>query len=166
MNESLLTGDELPGSEVMNQMISQWTCFHLTPEENTQVIASAEVVDKGKRLVPFGLVGRLLTSRIVNKKAFMDTIGKLWGIPDLKIKSLANNQFLFTFQQEEDIQRIIAKEPWTFNRSLLLLKRFEGFNMGEVGKFNTTHLWEHTSFWDDIRYWPHAWKHNRGMYHS
>lgn len=74
MNESLQSSTEHPRSESMDELISQWTCFHLTPEEETQIIASAEVVEKEKRMVPYGLVGKLLTSRILNKKAFMDTL--------------------------------------------------------------------------------------------
>lgn len=60
---------------------------------------------------------------------------------ELVIKVLPNNIFLFTFPDESEINSILSMEPWNFNRALLLLKRFEGFNMGEIGSFPHTHLW-------------------------
>lgn len=54
---------------------------------------------------------------------------------------LANNIYIFTFPEEGEIERIISMEPWNFNRALLLLKKFEGFTMGDIGSFPTTHLW-------------------------
>lgn len=62
-------------------------------------------------------------------------------VKDLKIKMMANNIFIFTFPDEKKIDCIISMEPWNFNRVLLLLKKFEGFDVGDIGSFPTTHLW-------------------------
>lgn len=37
------------------------------------------------------------------------------------------------FPDAREIDRILDMEPWNFIRSLLLLKRFEGFFMGDLG---------------------------------
>lgn len=125
----------------MEDFLDEWSLFNLTEDEEIHVKASPEVVAKGKSLISVGLVGKLLTSKMVNKRAFQETISQLWRVDGLKIKVLANNIFIFTFSSEAEIDRILSMEPWNFSRSLLLLKRFEGFNMGDVGSFNYTSLW-------------------------
>lgn len=70
------------------------TAFNLTTDEEIGIAASEEVVAEGRRLVLVGLVGKILTSRLINKSAFMDNINQLWNVNDLKMKVLKNNHFL------------------------------------------------------------------------
>lgn len=76
------------------------------------------MAEKGRQLVPIGLVGKLLSKRFINKVDF----------------------FFFTFEQE-DIERVLGSESWSYNRSLLLLKKFEGFPQGDIGTFQTFQIW-------------------------
>lgn len=46
------------------------------------VTASKEMVAKGMSLAPVGLVGKLLTTKMINNSAFKETIYQLWRVND------------------------------------------------------------------------------------
>lgn len=135
MNADLNSGSRHVDQGNMEDLLTDCSNFNLTNEDESSVTVCPEIVDKGKRLVTVGLVGKLFATKMVTKKAFIDTITQLWKIDGLNIDFLANNHFLFTFPKAEDIDRILSIEPWKFSRSFLFLKRFEWFFMGVLVRF-------------------------------
>lgn len=112
MSRFQISGGDQHMTDHLVGILHQWSSFQITEEKEEWISASDEVVDKGQRLIQTGLVGKLLTSRLVNKTAFMDTVRQLWQVKGLKIKVLAQNHFLFTFPDEAEIERLLAMEPW------------------------------------------------------
>lgn len=106
----------------MDELFGRWSSLSLMEAEEEVAAISEELVEKGRRIMPAGLVGKLLSNRIVNKQGLSEIVRRLWGIPKgLDIKFLANNHFVFTFEHVQDIDKVFSAEPWSFNRSLLVL---------------------------------------------
>ncbi|EPS60108.1 hypothetical protein M569_14696 [Genlisea aurea] len=72
------------------------------------------------------LVGRVLNRRRVNSEAFARTMQVAFHcVNTLEIKALAENKFLFRFDEVEDLKRILAAAPWHYDNRLLVLEKVE-----------------------------------------
>lgn len=75
----------------------------------------------------FCLVGSVLTKRYYNRNHFKLLMSDLWRHPrGLIIKECGENRFLFRFSSEEDMQWVLDREPWSFERRLVLLAPVDG----------------------------------------
>lgn len=92
-------------------------------EEGNIISISTELEEKERKIVPIGLVGKLLSKRFINKFNFCKTLQQIWNISsELEIRIIADNTLFFKLEKKEDIDRILSSEPWSYNRALLLLK--------------------------------------------
>lgn len=64
----------------------------------------------------------------ISKEVVLITMTKVWKpanpIFNLEISS---NVYIFSFEFEEDIQKVMDQRPWLFEASLLSLKPFDGY---------------------------------------
>ncbi|XP_073152541.1 uncharacterized protein [Henckelia pumila] len=126
----------------MNSLLRQWKALSITDDEREILSIKNDLVEKGRQLVPLGLVGRLLTNKLINKKTFSEALKRMWRLEqDMEFRIIAANTFLFLINNVEDVDRILDMEPWSYNRSHLLLKKFEGFSMGDAGTFHSMQVW-------------------------
>ncbi|KAJ4849505.1 hypothetical protein Tsubulata_005820, partial [Turnera subulata] len=90
---------------------------------------------------PLLLVVKLWTERSFNGKAFMQTISSLWSVKGLQISELEKNLFMFRFRDAMDEDKILAGEPWHFDRQVLVLKSIEGYEQPSSIELHTTPFW-------------------------
>lgn len=70
------------------------------------------------------LVGRFLTTRILDFRAIQHKMASLWQPgKGICIKELEPNLLLFQFYHEVDMERVIEGSPWTFDRVPLIFER-------------------------------------------
>ncbi|TXG70532.1 hypothetical protein EZV62_005467 [Acer yangbiense] len=70
------------------------------------------------------LVGKILTSKRVNREAFMRVIGKIWLVnKGMSIESVTGNTFAFHFGDENDLNKVVAGSPWCFDNALIAMER-------------------------------------------
>ncbi|KAJ1425968.1 hypothetical protein SESBI_10695 [Sesbania bispinosa] len=69
--------------------------------------------EAGIRTARKKLIGRVLTSKMLNKGAVKDIISKAWSlVEELNISDLGPNVFLFNFSGEKDAKRVFDGGPW------------------------------------------------------
>ncbi|TXG57156.1 hypothetical protein EZV62_018469 [Acer yangbiense] len=88
------------------------------------------------------LVGKILSSKKVNREAFIHLIEQLWSqFSRVEIESVGVNVFMFKFNNKEERNRIWQRGPWYFDKSLMVLVRLEG--MGNISqlRFNSVEMW-------------------------
>ncbi|TXG56336.1 hypothetical protein EZV62_017649 [Acer yangbiense] len=91
------------------------------------------------------LVGKVLSSRRVNREAFKSVIEQLWspfGTVDIEV--VGENIFMFYFNNPIDQDRIWNRGPWHFDRSLIVLEKPEG--TGHISQFS----FSRAKFWVQI----------------
>ena len=69
------------------------------------------------------VVGKLWTKRKFNSTAFINTIKKIWN-PNkgMEAKEIDTNLYLFQFFHWKDLDRVVEREPWFFDKSVVVLK--------------------------------------------
>uniref|UniRef100_A0A2N9I6M1 CCHC-type domain-containing protein n=1 Tax=Fagus sylvatica TaxID=28930 RepID=A0A2N9I6M1_FAGSY len=97
----------------------------------------------------FSLLFRLLTSRSFNGEAFKGTVRNLWASQGgLTIRDIEDNLFMAIFNRGDDMERIIIQSPWTFDKKLIQITRFESDMQPTAVKFT------HSLFWIRIHNLP------------
>ncbi|KAJ4849503.1 hypothetical protein Tsubulata_005815 [Turnera subulata] len=72
----------------------------------------------------------------------MQTISSLWSVKKgLQISELEKNLFMFRFRNARDKGKILAGEPWHFDRQVLVLKSIEGYELPSSIELHTTPFW-------------------------
>ncbi len=60
-------------------------------------------------------------------EAFKGTGRSLWSWQGgVLIRDIEENLFLAMFQNRDDLERVFVQSPWTFDKKLILMVRFEG----------------------------------------
>ncbi|TXG71466.1 hypothetical protein EZV62_000045 [Acer yangbiense] len=70
------------------------------------------------------VVGKVLSTEVVNREAFMRVIGKIWRVDKgMDIESVTSNMFSFHFRDEEDMNRVLVGGPWSFDDAIIALEK-------------------------------------------
>ncbi|KAL5857646.1 hypothetical protein ACOSQ3_005104 [Xanthoceras sorbifolium] len=87
-------------------------------------------------------VGKIISSKIINREAFCTVIPKIWKMAqDVEIEVLSTNVFVFHFRNLRDRQRILTGGPWNFDRSLLVLEQPRGNGYVDTMSFSMVEFW-------------------------
>ena len=128
----------LPGLCVMEEILNDWKRFSLLEEENTKVTLDDENKD-AKEVI---LAGNFMTRRALNIEAVGRTLKPLWKTRNgFKIRDVGNHVLLFVFDNENEAERILATEPWTYDKHVIILSRYDGSRSIQRVKFHTVKFW-------------------------
>ncbi|KAK9990952.1 hypothetical protein SO802_025937 [Lithocarpus litseifolius] len=93
-------------------------------------------------LVNTGLVGKLLSDRVINKNVIKAIILKAWRTSkSVQIVDLKENIFFFKFACEGDKKRILELGPWNIEGFPLILKRWHQNLSIEDMDFSSIPIW-------------------------
>ena len=57
------------------------------------------------------------------------------------MKNLGNHIMLFTFDSETEVDTILANAPWSFDKNLMILQKYDGVSKIKDLDFNNTLFW-------------------------
>ena len=73
------------------------------------------------------LLSKLLLRRAVNIEAMRNVFLKIWRLKlEMTIREVGERRFLFYFDNETEKDRVFQNQPWSFNKSLIVFKEFDG----------------------------------------
>lgn len=73
------------------------------------------------------LAAKFLTRRALNLDAIAKKFSPLWrATKDFKARKEGEHIFLFTFVDKTEIMRVLAGEPWSFDKHMVVLKEYDG----------------------------------------
>ncbi|XP_019179721.1 PREDICTED: uncharacterized protein LOC109174935 [Ipomoea nil] len=128
-------------------------CAQLTladvDDEGISLQVPDHTVDDGVEDDGFYAVGRLVTDKPVRFAYFQDTMAGVWRpAVGVNMRELQPRKFLFRFYHDGDLTRILNDGPWTYDQSLLLMKRVqEGVDLESIPL-------THADFWVQIHSLP------------
>ena len=111
---SLVTG--------MEDLTRSWQKLSLTNKDGVNVDLT-----ENKRLNSFTLIAKFFTRRSLNVDAVARTFRPLWRTKGSFQASDAKQNFMvFSFDLEEDVEKVLMGEPWFFDRHLVAFCKYDG----------------------------------------
>ena len=94
------------------------------------------------RVVGFSIAAKFLTKQAINMEVIAKNFTLLWRARNgFKIQNFGDQKILFTFDNKEDVDRILGGEPWSFDKHLVVMSQYENeFPLQDI-KFDRTTLW-------------------------
>nr|POE61800.1 uncharacterized protein CFP56_59514 [Quercus suber] len=88
------------------------------------------------------LAAKFLTKRNLNIEAVVRTFRPLWRTREsFSVTNAGNNVLLFEFDLEVDVEKVLQGEPWSFDRHLVNLQRFDGNKLVKELEFRFCSFW-------------------------
>ncbi|XP_065615766.1 uncharacterized protein LOC136061661 [Quercus suber] len=88
------------------------------------------------------LAAKFLTRRAVNVDAIAKTFTPLWRSRNgFQVRNLGNHMVLFAFDNMEEVEKVIQSEPWSFDKHLMILEKYDKNNSMEELQFKRTTFW-------------------------
>ncbi|TXG51459.1 hypothetical protein EZV62_023983 [Acer yangbiense] len=112
---------------VESKIVKLYENLSLADEDGAIHEMSEEDQRDGEAEVDLCLVGKILSSKRVNREAFKNLIEQLWSpFGSVEIESMGLNIFMFHFNNQVERNRIWQRGPWYFDKSLIVLEKPEG----------------------------------------
>ncbi|KAE9454856.1 hypothetical protein C3L33_13247, partial [Rhododendron williamsianum] len=94
--------------------------------EDPVVISLDESFEECPKNAQFVLVGKILASKTLNRVAVQKILERAWRTEqEFTISYWQDNVYGFSFQNEDDLCRIISKGPWSIMGSILILRKWD-----------------------------------------
>ena len=121
----------------MEKLSAIWETFSLSESEGSQYWVSESSVEG-----PYLLVARFFTGRVLSIEAIARTFKLIWHTKKgFEVRDMGNHCVLFAFKEETDIEKILAGEPWSFDKNLVALKRVLRPALVKGLVFNNVRFW-------------------------
>ena len=96
----------------MEKLSAIWETFSLSESEGSQYRVSESSVEG-----PYLLAARFFTGRVLSMEATARTFKLLWhNKKGFEVRDMRNHCVLFALKEEIDIEKILAGEPWSFDK--------------------------------------------------
>ena len=83
-----------------------------------------------------------LTKRALNTESIVRTFNTIWMPKNgFKVCNVGNHDVLFIFDSEEEIEKILEGEPWSFNKHLVMIQRYDHTILVRDLVFDRVSLW-------------------------
>ncbi|XWS20362.1 hypothetical protein CRYUN_Cryun31cG0095000 [Craigia yunnanensis] len=104
-----------------------WNNLSLTKEEQHEVFIEKDWMEENGHARRNYLIGKMVINMAVNLEAMKTVLQKVWKVlSGLIIKEVKEQIFVFQFENLIEKDRTLVKQPWSFNKSLIVLKDFDG----------------------------------------
>ena len=104
----------------MEDITKHWSSLSLSEIEGPGLcLRSDQATDE------FGILARFLTKRPLNIEAIAKTFNPLWrSKTGFRVKNIGDHIVLFSFDNKSDVDRILSAEPWSFDKHIMVLSRY------------------------------------------
>ena len=139
----------------MEDLTNTWSKLNLSECEGSNVRLM-----ETQATIEWGLATKFFTRRALNLDAIAKTFSPLWrASKGFKVRIEGDHMVLFTFEVKTEMMRVLAGEPWTFDKHLMVLQEYDGTK--EVRDMN----FELATFWVQVHDLPPRFRNRRVVEH-
>ena len=121
----------------MEDLAEKWIHFTLLERENMGF-----VLQRDQQMGEFIIAAQFLTPWFINMEAMARTFKQLWrSTNEFRIRNHEENRVLFVFDNLGDVDRILKNQPWSFDKLLVMLQRYNSDIPVRDLVFKTTLFW-------------------------
>nr|XP_023920447.1 uncharacterized protein At4g02000-like [Quercus suber] len=121
----------------MEDLSKQWTKLSLLDREGDKI-----TLGKNRGSNEHIIAAKFLTRRTLNVEAVGRTFKPQWrALNGFTIKNMGNHILLFVFGNQEDVHRVLLSKPWTLDKHLVVVQKYERNTPLQDVSFNKTSLW-------------------------
>lgn len=116
-------------------------------QEGIQILD--EELSEGRAQMARSLVGRIGSTKRINREAFRTLMMRLWKpMGSVEFKEIQEHLWLFEFSHERDKDKVLLGRPWLFDRHLVIIHEFDGsISPAQL-------VFSHSPFWVQIHDLP------------
>ncbi|KAK9999213.1 hypothetical protein SO802_018816 [Lithocarpus litseifolius] len=105
----------------MEDLTKSWSCLTLSENEGSSLRLTEEQAE-----VEHVLAVKFLTKCALNIDAIAKTFTPLWRAKNgFKIQKEGDHVVLFTFDDKSEMEKILAAEPWSFDKHLMVIQNYD-----------------------------------------
>lgn len=121
----------------MDELTRHWNCLSLSEREGDDLCLTRN------RCTTEHLIAALfLTQRALNMEAVARTFKPLWRVDSgFTVSNEGAHKVVFSFENSEDVDRILSGEPWSFDKSLVILQRYNRLTSLDDLTFDKVSFW-------------------------
>ena len=109
------------------KLAEMWSKLFLTEEEQADIVIEKEWLEDTSSMEKSCLIGKFLLNRRVNLEAMRNVLMKVWKLKHgVTVHEVGERLYLFHFKDQLEKDRVFQKQPWSFNKALMVLQEFEG----------------------------------------
>ncbi|XP_023897899.1 uncharacterized protein LOC112009795 [Quercus suber] len=121
----------------MEELTSNWNRLSLSDREGPGCCLEDDLSSE-----ELFLAAKFLTRRAVNVDAIAKTFTPLWRSRNgFQVRNLGNHMVLFVFDNMEEVEKVIQSEPWSFDKHIMILEKYDKNNLVEELQFKRTTFW-------------------------
>ena len=121
----------------MDEITEGWSRLSLQGPEGDGFNLRAEMGSE-----EFVLATKFFTKRVLNTDAIARNFSQLWrSRNDFKIKDLGNHIVLFIFDNKLEADRVLASQPWSFDKFLVAIQWYEKSTLARDLVFDKVPFW-------------------------
>lgn len=106
---------------MMDDLKKSQSCLTLSKQDGSDLRLTED-----EATLEFILAAKFLTKRALNIDAIANTFNPIWRSRNgFKVKKEDDHIALFTFDNKEEMEKILLTEPWSFDMHLMVLQRYD-----------------------------------------
>ena len=121
----------------MDDLTNSWNNLTLSNKEKTKF-----TLNKDQRLGEFIIAAKFFTPRFLVMDGVARTFKQLWSSTNgFKIQQLGDHKVLFVFDNLANVDRILKSQPWSFDKHLVVIQRYDYDTPARELRFNKATFW-------------------------
>ena len=123
----------------MEEVLKDWKTLSLTTTEDVKLNLKKSKHPTSREYV---LAAKFMTRRALNIDAIGRTFQPLWRArKDFKIREAGDHILLFVFELETDAKQVLATEPWSFDKHVVIFQRYDFLIPAKQLRFTKLIFW-------------------------
>lgn len=121
----------------MEDLTRSWQKLSLSSKEGEKMDLL-----KNRKIQGFALMAKFFSRRSLNVDAVARTFQPLWRTSgDFHVSDAKHNYVVFIFELEEDVEKVLMGKSWSFDRHLVVFRRYDGSVLVQDLHFERVSFW-------------------------